>query len=67
MKMAESSSNGYKTLGKGEIARFKQFLLFPKCFQKDLYYRSACKNQGFFGKELNHYSLHLYSEIVYEQ
>ena len=22
------------TLGKGEIARYKQFLLFPQCFQK---------------------------------
>ena len=22
------------TLGKGEIARYKQFLLFPRCFQK---------------------------------
>ena len=22
------------TVGKGEIARFKQFLLFPQCFQK---------------------------------
>ena len=25
------------TVGKGEIARFKQFLLFPQCFPKDLY------------------------------
>ena len=33
--MAESSSNWYKnTLGKGEIARYEQFLLFPRCFQK---------------------------------
>ena len=23
-----------KTVGKGEIARYKQFLLFPQCFQK---------------------------------
>ena len=22
------------TVGKGEIARYKQFLLFPRCFQK---------------------------------
>ena len=28
------------TVGKGEIARYEQFLLFPKCFQ----------NQGCFGK-----------------
>ena len=32
--MAESSSNGKKTLGKGEIARYEQFLLFPQYFQK---------------------------------
>ena len=24
-----------KTAGKGEIARYEQFLLFPQCFQKD--------------------------------
>ena len=24
------------TVGKGEIARFEQFLLLPKCFQKNL-------------------------------
>ena len=23
-----------KIVGKGEIARYKQFLLFPQCFQK---------------------------------
>ena len=23
-----------KVVGKGEIARYKQFLLFPQCFQK---------------------------------
>ena len=33
--MEESYPNGYKTLwGKGEIARYEQFLLFPQCFQK---------------------------------
>ena len=25
------------TVGKGEIARYKQFLLFPQCFQKACY------------------------------
>ena len=35
MKMAESYPNGKKnTVGKGEIACYKQFLLFPQCFQK---------------------------------
>ena len=32
--MAESYPNGQKTLGKGEIANYKQFLLFPQCFHK---------------------------------
>ena len=34
MKIAESSLKGSKTLGKGEIACYEQFLLFPQCFQK---------------------------------
>ena len=29
-----SSSQVKNTKGKGEIARFEQFLLFPQCFQK---------------------------------
>ena len=33
MKMAEN------TVGKGEIAHYEQFLLFPQCFQKTLYSR----------------------------
>ena len=32
--MAKSYPNGLKTLGKGEIAHYEQFLLFPQCFQK---------------------------------
>ena len=27
-------SDEQKTLGKGEIAHYEQFLLFPRCFQK---------------------------------
>ena len=30
-KLSKSVEN---TLGKGEIARYEQFLLFPQCFQK---------------------------------
>ena len=37
------------TVGKGEIARYEQFLLFPLCFQKTY---SADINQGLFGKGL---------------
>ena len=37
-------------VGKGEIARYVQFLLFPQCFQKDLYCRHvktrACLGKG---------------------
>ena len=35
--MAESYPNGKKTLGKGEIACYEQFLLFPQCFQQACY------------------------------
>ena len=35
MKMTESSPKRIEnTVGKGEIARHDQFLLFPLCFQK---------------------------------
>ena len=34
MKISEISLKGEKTLGKEEIARYEQFLLFPQCFQK---------------------------------
>ena len=39
------------TVGKGEIARYKQFLLFPQCFQRHVL--QTCKIQGLFGKELS--------------
>ena len=35
MKMAECSFKRVEnTVGKREIARYKQFLLYPQCFQK---------------------------------
>ena len=34
MKMAEFSEREKNSVGKGEIARYKQFLLFLQCFQK---------------------------------
>ena len=35
MKMAESPSKWKEnTVGKGEIAHYEQFLIFPLCFQK---------------------------------
>ena len=39
------------TVGKGEIARYEQFLLFPHVFKR-LVLRTR-KNQGLFGKGLN--------------
>ena len=49
--MAESSPKRVEnTVGKGEIARYEQFLLFPQCFLKDLYCRHvktrACLGKG---------------------
>ena len=33
--MADTYPNGVEnTVGKGEIARYEQFFLFPQCFQK---------------------------------
>ena len=57
MKIEESSPEGLEnTVGKGEITRYEQFLVFPKCFQKtctmSLKRLVLCtrKNQGLFGK-----------------
>ena len=33
MKMAEFSIQIENTVGKGEIAHYKEFLIFPQCFQ----------------------------------
>ena len=33
MQMAENFKWVENTVGKGEIARYEQFLLFPRCFQ----------------------------------
>ena len=34
MKIMESSPKEWKTVGKGEIARYEHFFLFSQCFQK---------------------------------
>ena len=50
MKVAKSSQKRVEnTVGKGEIARYEQFLFFPQCFQKTY----TDLNQGLFGKGLN--------------
>ena len=39
------------TVGKGEIARYEQFLLFTQCFQRPVL--QTCKNKGLFGNGLS--------------
>ena len=41
------------TVGKGEIARYKQFLLFPQCFFFLKLILQTSKNKDLFGKGLN--------------
>ena len=49
MKMAQSYPIWVaNTVGKGEIARYEQFLLFPPCFQNT--YTADTLNQGLFGR-----------------
>ena len=51
MKMAGTYPEGAEnTVGNGEIASYKQFLLFLQCFQKT--YLQTRKNQGLFGRVL---------------
>ena len=45
----ELSKQEENTVGKGEIAHYEQFLIFPLCFKK------THKNMGLFGKGLIHY------------
>ena len=53
MEMADSSPKGQKTLGgKGEIARYAQFILLSRSFQKKLVLQTS-KNIGIFGRSLN--------------
>ena len=44
--MVERSQRVKNNVGKGEIAYYEHFLLFPQCF-KDLYYRHI-KNKALF-------------------
>ena len=37
MKMTKLSEWVENAVGKGEIARYEQFLLFPQCFQKGFF------------------------------
>ena len=41
------------TVGKAEIARDEQFLLYPQCFKRPIL--QTLKNQGLFGKGLKGY------------
>ena len=46
------------TVGKGEIAQYKQFFLFPVFFRRLIL--QTHKNQGLFGKGLSQYTLNYY-------
>ena len=49
--MVESSPKGVdNNVGKGEISRYEQFLLFPQCFQRLV--QQTDKNKGLFEKGL---------------
>ena len=51
MKMAESSlKTPENTVGKREIARYEQFLLFPLCFQKTCTCAADVIIRAFLGK-----------------
>ena len=56
-KLSERVEN---TVGKGEIARYEQFLLFPQCFQKACFPRAS---KGVIVWEW----VKLYSVIVFEK
>ena len=60
MKIEEGFSIGVENMvGKGEIARYEQFLLFPQCFQKDLSRRHvktrACSGKGYTRLKFYHF------------
>ena len=48
--MAETSTKVYKTLREKQKLLYKQFFLFPLCFQKIVL--QTCKNKDLFGKGL---------------
>ena len=53
-------------VGKGEIACYKQFLLFPQCFRKTfppLQYMTS-ENQGLFGKGLSDRALFVTYDLL---
>ena len=47
LKTAKFSKRFEDAEGKGEIASYEQFLLFPQCFQRDLILQTS-KNKGLF-------------------
>ena len=65
MKMAESSLMGYKTLGKGYIACYKQFLFFPTMPSNDFYCRHVKKIRACLGKDLKSELFGNNSDTVY--
>ena len=73
--MVKSYPNGLKkkkkTLwGKEEIARYEQFLLFPQCFQNNLYYKHVKKRLVWervkihFVKQTTDHDVEIYFELL---
>ena len=50
-------------MGKGEIAHYEQFLLFPAVFSKDLYCRHEKIENESASRRLDHFPLTLYQFV----
>ena len=55
--MAEFSKMVENAAGKGEIALYEQFLLFPQCFQKTCVLQSHVKTRAYLGKGYEKFNL----------
>ena len=49
-KLSELVEN---TVGKGEIARYEQFLLFPQCLKQGFFFSQGCQKVSLLGNGLN--------------
>ena len=58
----EISKKEENTVEKGAIACYKQFLLFPQCFQKTV--QQTCNNQCLFGKGLMQFSKNVFQVLL---
>ena len=59
-KGRKSTKRVENTVGKGEIARYQRFLLFPQCFEK-----TYTADKGLFGKGLTDNLLHVHQKVMF--